>query len=65
MNAVFIVLTVQIVLGAFDNFWHHELTQRLPARRSARGEIALHATREFVYAGLFLALAWATCGCKA
>lgn len=60
MNAVFIVLTVQIVLGAFDNFWHHELTQRLPARRSARGEIALHATREFVYAGLFLALAWAT-----
>lgn len=60
MTVLFIVLTIQIVLGAFDNFWHHEFTQRLPAHRSARGEIALHATREFIYAGLFLALAWTT-----
>ena len=58
MNAIFIVLTVQIILGAFDNLWHHEITERLPSKRSARGEIALHSAREFLYALLFFALAW-------
>lgn len=60
MNAVFYALAVQIGLGALDNFWHHELTERLPAKRSARFELALHATREFFYGVIFLALAWFT-----
>lgn len=60
MNIVFSVLTVQILLGAFDTLWHHEFKERLPAKRDARSELLLHSLREFIYAGLFLALAWAT-----
>ena len=60
MNTLFIILTVQIILGAFDNLWHHEITERLPAKRSARWEIMLHSLREFFYAFLFFALAWST-----
>ncbi len=46
MNTVFFVLTVQALMGAFDNLWHHELEARLPQRLSARFELALHAARE-------------------
>jgi uncharacterized protein (TIGR01777 family) len=38
--------------------WHHEITENLPAKRSARYELALHAAREFLYAVIFLGLAW-------
>ena len=58
MNTVFLVLSVQIVLGAFDNLWHHEITERLPSKRGARHELALHAAREFLYAVIFLGFAW-------
>ena len=42
MTIVFVLLTVQSLLGAFDNFWHHELEARLPQRISARHELRLH-----------------------
>ncbi|MDA8444316.1 TIGR01777 family oxidoreductase [Paracidovorax valerianellae] len=58
MTVVFIVLTVQALMGAFDNFWHHELAARLPQRTSARHELALHAAREAIYGFLFLGFAW-------
>jgi len=58
MTLVFSLLTVQTFLGALDTLWNHEFVERLPARRSARFELALHAAREFVYLFLFLALAW-------
>ncbi len=58
MSVVFTLLAVQIVLGGFDNLWHHEIKERLPSRRSARGELALHATRELIYGVVFLGLAW-------
>jgi len=58
MTLVFSLLTVQTLLGALDTFWNHEIAERLPARRSARHELALHGVREFIYAFLFLALAW-------
>ena len=58
MNAVFIILAVQAVLGGFDNLWHHELLASLPQRASARHELALHAAREGIYAVVFLGLAW-------
>lgn len=58
MNTVFIVLTVQALMGAFDNLWHHELEARLPQRTSARHELALHAIREALYGLLFIGLAW-------
>jgi hypothetical protein len=49
---------IQIALGAFDNLWHHEITERLPAKRMARAELATHALRELCYGLLFGALAW-------
>lgn len=58
MTIVFTVLTFQAVLGAFDNFWHHELEARLPQRTSARHELRLHAAREAIYGLLFAGLAW-------
>lgn len=58
MTLVFSLLTIQTFLGALDTLWNHELMERLPARRSARHELALHAAREFLYVFLFLALAW-------
>lgn len=58
MNAVYSVLLFQALMGALDNFWHHELAARLPQRGSARRELALHAMREAIYGFLFIALAW-------
>lgn len=59
MNAVFVILAVQALLGGFDNLWHHELDAKLPQRASARRELALHAAREAIYGVVFLGLAWA------
>ncbi len=58
MNTVFFVLSVQALMGAFDNLWHHELEARLPQRTSARHELSLHAAREAIYGVLFMGLAW-------
>lgn len=58
MNTVFILLTVQALMGAFDNLWHHEWQARLPQRPSARFELALHAAREAIYGIVFIGLAW-------
>lgn len=58
MNAVLTVLSLQALLGAFDNLWHHEWQARLPQRSSAVRELRLHALREGGYALLFLGLAW-------
>ena len=58
MTLLFSLISVQAVLGAIDNLWHHEITERLPAKRAAAPELALHAVREFLYAFLFIALAW-------
>lgn len=55
---VFSLITVQALVGGLDNLWHHEITERLPARRAAAGELALHAARELVYSFVFIALAW-------
>ncbi len=51
-------LLVQCALGALDNLWHHELCEQLPQRRSAQRELLLHAAREFLYAFVFIGLAW-------
>jgi uncharacterized protein (TIGR01777 family) len=58
MSLVLALLTIQIALGALDNLWHHEITERLPAKRAARAELATHALRELCYGVLFGALAW-------
>ncbi|HSW06715.1 TIGR01777 family oxidoreductase [Aquabacterium sp.] len=58
MSTVLTLLSVQALLGALDNFWHHELQARLPQCTGARRELALHALREAMYGVLFFGLAW-------
>lgn len=53
------LMAAQGCLGAFDTIYHHELTQALPQRQSARRELAIHALRAMIYGVLFLGLsAW-------
>ncbi len=40
-------------MGAFDTFYHHELTERLAWRPSQRRELFLHGVRNLFYAVLF------------
>jgi len=58
MNTLFTLLTVQALMGAFDNLWHHEWQAKLPQRPAARHELALHAAREAIYGVVFIGLAW-------
>src|SRR5882757_786069 len=52
------LIAIQIVMGAFDTFYHHELTERLAWRPSQRRELQLHSIRNMLYALLFLTLGW-------
>jgi uncharacterized protein (TIGR01777 family) len=52
------LIAVQIVMGVFDTFYHHELTERLAWRPSQRYELQLHGIRNLMYAFLFLVLGW-------
>ena len=58
MTLLFALMVTQALLGAFDNLWHHEITEKLPGKRAAAGELTLHATRELLYAFLFFGFAW-------
>jgi uncharacterized protein (TIGR01777 family) len=52
------LIAIQIVMGVFDTFYHHELTERLAWRPSQRYELKLHGVRNMMYAFLFLVLGW-------
>ena len=52
------LIAIQIAMGAFDTFYHHELTERLAWRPSQRHELRLHSVRNALYALLFLTLGW-------
>ena len=52
------LIAIQIVMGVFDTFYHHELTERLAWRPSQRYELKLHGVRNLMYAFLFLVLGW-------
>ena len=53
------LMAAQGLLGAFDTLYHHELTEALPSRPSARKELWIHATRASFYSVLFIGLsAW-------
>ena len=54
MTIALYILAFQTILGALDNVLHHELTERLPSKPSARFELALHSAREGIYGILFL-----------
>ena len=50
------LIAVQVVMGAFDTLYHHELTERLAWRPAQGNELALHAGRNLVYALVFVIL---------
>jgi uncharacterized protein (TIGR01777 family) len=52
------LIAIQIAMGVFDTFYHHEFTERLAWRPSQRFELKLHAVRNMLYALLFLVLGW-------
>ena len=52
------LISIQIAMGAFDTFYHHEMTERLAWRPSQRQELKLHGVRNMLYALLFLTLGW-------
>jgi uncharacterized protein (TIGR01777 family) len=52
------LILVQIVMGAFDTLYHHELTERLHWRATQRHELALHAVRNVLYAAVFVLIGW-------
>src|SRR5262249_57089830 len=55
---LWLLIALQILMGAFDTLFHHELTQRLAWRPSQQRELRLHGVRNLVYATLFLTLGW-------
>jgi uncharacterized protein (TIGR01777 family) len=57
-SLLWILIAVQIVMGVFDTFYHHEFTERLAWRPSQRYELKLHGVRNIMYAFLFLVLGW-------
>jgi uncharacterized protein (TIGR01777 family) len=52
------LIALQVVMGAFDTLYHHEMTERLAWRTSQRRELVLHGVRNLLYAGLFMTLGW-------
>src|SRR6202046_2074810 len=55
---LWILIAIQIAMGAFDTLYHHEMTERLAWRPSQRHELRLHGVRNILYALLFLTLGW-------
>jgi uncharacterized protein (TIGR01777 family) len=55
---LWVLVGLQIAMGAFDTFYHHEFTERLAWRAAQRHELQLHAVRNAFYALLFVVLGW-------
>src|ERR1700754_1330417 len=58
MEAALILLSLQGVLGAYDNFRNHEFREGLPHRSSQSRELLLHAARQGLYIVVFPTMAW-------
>src|SRR5215475_10800898 len=56
--ALWPLITLQILMGAFDTLYHHEMTERLAWRPTQRRELQLHGIRDLLYAALFIVLGW-------
>ncbi|AKU22725.1 TIGR01777 family oxidoreductase [Massilia sp. NR 4-1] len=54
------LMALQGCLGAFDTLYHHELSEALPQRVTARLELSIHAARSLIYSLLFTGLAFWT-----
>ena len=56
--SVWVVVSIQVVLGFLDVVVHHEMVARLPWRADAGRELRLHGARNLAYAAIFMVLAW-------
>jgi uncharacterized protein (TIGR01777 family) len=53
------LMVLQGILGAFDTVYHHEITESLPQKNSARLELSIHSARALIYSVMFVGLsAW-------
>ena len=52
------LIGLQLIMGAFDILYHHELTERLSWKPSQRRELRLHAARNLIYTLVFAVLGW-------
>ncbi len=52
------LITIQIIFGASDTLFHHEMTERLAWRQSQKSELRLHGVRNLFYAAIFLVIGW-------
>lgn len=50
------LMAFQGCLGAFDTIYHHEITEALPQKKSARLELTIHSIRALIYSVLFAGL---------
>jgi uncharacterized protein (TIGR01777 family) len=55
-NLALQLMAAQGCLGAFDTLYHHELTESLAQKTTARKELAIHAVRALIYSTLFVGL---------
>src|SRR5688572_4254875 len=58
LDIALMILVVHGALGAFDTLYCHEWQARLPRQPWAGPELRLHSLRSFLYAAIFLGLAW-------
>jgi uncharacterized protein (TIGR01777 family) len=49
---------LQMLMGGFDTFYHHEVTERLAWRPAQARELRLHGVRNVAYGVMFAALGW-------
>jgi uncharacterized protein len=54
---LWVMVSLQLVMGSFDVLYHHELTERLAWKPNAGKELKLHAARNVFYAVLFATFA--------
>lgn len=57
-DTLWTAIFVQMLMGAFDTFYHHEGTERLAWRPSQHLELRLHGVRNLAYAVMFAMLGW-------
>lgn len=57
-NMLWTFVFLQVAMGGFDSFYHHELTERLAWRPSQMRELRLHGVRNLAYAVMFATLGW-------
>ena len=55
-DLLWLFVFLQMAMGGFDTFYHHELTERLAWRPAQAGELRLHGVRNLAYAVTFMAL---------